>query len=85
MEIETRRMWEGGPLRRWSRTKQRSQSWNFYESASCRGYAGAYVCDECQESTPGVYRSTPFVRWLCAACNAKWQGRQSQITSSALV
>jgi len=46
---QIRRMWEGGPLRRWSETRHGGNC-----LASDRGgFTGAYVCDECR----------PAMRW----------------------
>jgi hypothetical protein len=66
----TRRMWEGGPLRQWAERDDGRQatSWTRYQNPTSDGYAGCYVCDECQEPVGGVYRHMSPVRWICAAC-----------------
>jgi hypothetical protein len=68
MPIEIKRMWEGGPLRQWSDTRQTSGGWLYYTNSQMTGYAGSYVCDECRQSTPGVYYVSSVKKWLCRAC-----------------
>ena len=63
MDIEIRRMWQGGPLRQCSE-KRPSNSWISYGSG---GYAGSYVCDRCGETGDGVYR-VAHARWWCGGC-----------------
>lgn len=65
--MEIRRMWEGGPLRQFS-DKREATSWHRYQSPILEGYAGQYVCDDCQEAVVGVYRQKSTGKWLCRAC-----------------
>jgi hypothetical protein len=46
--IQTRRMWEDGPLRQWAE-KRITSSWVRHRD----GWAGKYVCDDCGKPTPG--------------------------------
>jgi hypothetical protein len=66
MPIEIKRMWEGGPLRRWSDGPQ-GRGWTSYQSPTLRGFAGSYVCEACQASVAGVYYVPCALQWLCAA------------------
>src|SRR3974390_2818824 len=52
-EIEVRRMWEGGPLRQWTAKRPSSGKWVPYEHG---GFAGRYVCADCQQTVAGLYR-----------------------------
>lgn len=61
---EAKRMWEGGPLRQFALVRG-SANWTQYDGG---GYAGLYVCDQCQKPTSGgVYRTAAGV-WKCAGC-----------------
>ncbi len=62
---ETRRLWQGGPLRQWA-AERVSASWIPYAR---RGYVGPYVCEHCQAPNTGVYR-TPL-GWVCASCKRR--------------
>ena len=63
---ETRQMWNGGPLRRWSATKSTKTPIGYSD-----GFVGSYVCAECLESCEGVYRVREPLKWLCGACRNK--------------
>jgi hypothetical protein len=70
------RMWDGGPLRQFS-TTQVSSHYIRYCGRSLKGYAGAYVCDECKRPCKGVYLSHPSETrnlWLCGGCKHRLQG-----------
>lgn len=70
-QASVRRMWPGGPLRRWSAAR----------GAGCTmpldsgGYGGSYVCDGCRGPVVGLYSVIRGVQrramWLCAACKAQ--------------
>lgn len=65
--IINRRMWEGGPLRKWSEARPTGKFINYAQG----GYAGSYVCEQCQMSCDGVYRVTTKCgqqEWLCGKC-----------------
>ena len=65
VDVTIRRMWPGGPLRQWSGTRPATGKWISFAAG---GYAGSYVCDECQRSVDGVYRVVGAQKWLCGAC-----------------
>lgn len=58
---EVKRMWEGGPLRNFSETRM-----NGWISAHHGGFLGPYACEECRETTDGVYRTDGG--WLGGCC-----------------
>ena len=66
------RMWNGGPLRQFSGTKL-SGHYVAYSSPILTGYAGSYVCDECQRPCAGVYFVRPVGVWLCGTCRKERQ------------
>lgn len=70
MTIEVKRMWESGPLRQFSDQREAS-TWNRYQSATLDGFAGQYVCDDCQQPVVGVYRQKSGAKWYCKACHVK--------------
>jgi hypothetical protein len=61
---EVRRMWPGGPLRRWSPTSTALCSMG----RSGGSFTGAYVCDKCRVSVDGIYFVCEAREWLCATC-----------------
>ena len=71
-EIEVRRMWEGGPLRQWTAKRPSSGKWVPYEHG---GFAGRYVCADCQQTVAGLYRQNAGAKWLCEACKRKLSER----------
>jgi hypothetical protein len=63
-DYETRRMWEDGPSRLWSRTRGKIP----YATG---GFVGSYLCQGCNQQADGVYRSEGSRgrrKWLCAGC-----------------
>lgn len=70
--IETKRMWEGGPLRQFSTEANRPATgkWISYDNPALNlaGYAGCYVCEGCERSVDGVYYAQGAQKWLCGAC-----------------
>jgi len=77
--IEIRRMWEGGPGRQFSATRFGSAT--PYESPVLKGFAGNYVCDECQQGCKGVYQvkaSDSTILWLCSPCRKTVRPRRPQ-------
>ena len=60
-------MWEGGPLRQFSRTQAKSH-YVAYSGPILTGYAGSYICEGCQGPCSGVYLVRLFGIWLCGAC-----------------
>jgi hypothetical protein len=68
------RMWDGGPLRQFSRA-QASSHYVGYSGPFKTGYAGSYICDRCQGASAGVYLATEAHKWLCGPC--KDQNRRS--------
>lgn len=66
-----RRMWPGGPLRRWSPARTSGCDMPLDRG----GYGGSYVCEGCMQPVPGVYRVFRGVQrretWLCGGCKAK--------------
>jgi hypothetical protein len=72
------RMWEGGPLRQFSETQANSH-YIAYSGPFLTGYAGSYVCDQCQRPCAGVYFIKEIRKWLCGGCKKKLRrsgGRQ---------
>lgn len=67
-----RRMWEGGPLRQFSKTQVKSH-YVGYSGPFLKGYAGSYVCDLCLLPSAGVYFLRPQRSWLCGKCKRKVQ------------
>jgi hypothetical protein len=66
--IEIQRMWPGGPLRHFSIEKrQPAGHYIAYSSPILTGWAGAYVCDLCRESSDGLYFARGEQKWLCGA------------------
>jgi hypothetical protein len=63
---EVRRMWPGGPLRRWSQVKTPQTPLGYSE-----GFAGAYICGQCLEPCEGVYRLREPQKWVCGSCKRK--------------
>jgi len=61
---EIKRMWWGGPLRKWS-PERISAGWTQYDKG---GYAGPYVCDCCGDDVGGVYRVNG--QWICGGCKS---------------
>ena len=60
--VAPKRMWEGGPLRRWS-AERVSGGQIPYDRG---GFVGVYVCDVGKHDSPmGLYRS-PDGLWKCA-------------------
>ena len=80
-DVQSKRMWEGGPLRQFS-DKQIASNFIFYSGAGFEGYAGSYVCDECQRPTPGVYELKVGVQasreWFCGTCREAQRPKQEQ-------
>lgn len=74
---EVKRMWPGGPLRRFSPVRK----------GACQapleggGFGGSYVCEGCQMPVAGVYRVIAGVQsresWLCASCKAQPQRKRA--------
>jgi hypothetical protein len=66
-----RRMWTGGPTRRWSPIRESG----CIMPLAAGGFGGAYVCDECAMPVTGVYRVIDRVQrqqtWLCGGCRAR--------------
>jgi hypothetical protein len=61
-----RQMWEGGPLRRWSKAKTPQTP-----MGHSTGFVGSYVCGQCLESCEGVYRLREPEKWVCGQCKRK--------------
>jgi len=69
MAIETKRMWETGPLRQWANERPAGKSsWTRYENGNLVGFAGPYVCDDCLQPVVGVYRQKGGAKWICRGC-----------------
>jgi hypothetical protein len=71
-DVELRRMWDGGPLRRWSPKppfEGRAGSWMTHAGAIGGYVASSYVCEECREWTVGVYYYGG--KWVCEGCKNK--------------
>ena len=67
-EYEIRQMWANGPTRRWNAKSRSSLTPLPYETG---GFVGMYVCQGCNQQTPGVYRQTHGEnagKWLCGPC-----------------
>lgn len=77
---EIRRMWKGGPLRRWAEERPLS-SWIPYATG---GYAGPYVCEICRQDVVGVYRCSSE-DWRCAKCRvqAARTGKEKRVRMAA--
>ena len=75
---DVRRLWPGGPLRRWSAIR----------SSGCQiplatgGFGGSYVCEGCREPVAGVYGVIRGVQrrqsWLCGSCKVQPAGVSAQ-------
>jgi hypothetical protein len=63
------RMWEGGPLRQFSETSISGRTQ--YQSHWRSGFAGRYICDECQKPVVGVTLSKGSSTWCCADCGSR--------------
>jgi hypothetical protein len=59
-------MWENGPLRKFSR--ERFSGAISYESRNFSGFAGSFVCAECESACDGVYQAPG--RWICERCRS---------------
>jgi hypothetical protein len=76
MAIEVRRMWEGGPLRQWSKDNPQRNLTGYAVGLGneLEGYVGSYVCEECGEPCGGVYRRRGAAggeaKWVCGACRS---------------
>ncbi len=62
--VAVKRMWDGGPFRRWSATKTTHTPMGY----AMGGFVGSYVCGECYEPCDGVYLVREEQNWLCGAC-----------------
>jgi hypothetical protein len=62
-----RRMWEGGPLRQFSKTQAKGH-YVAYSGHFLTGYAGSYVCDQCRKPCAGIYYAKACQSWLCGGC-----------------
>src|SRR5713101_8380706 len=71
--IIVKRMWPGGPLRRWSPSK--CSGGIVYATG---GYVLAYVCEDCRRALVGVYRVRvgADVVWVCRGCREKREPRR---------
>jgi hypothetical protein len=69
-------MWDGGPLRQFS-DRQAAAHYVAYSSPILKGYAGAYVCDQCRRPSAGVYHVRDG-RWLCGPCRKGRLPRESE-------
>src|SRR5438034_1912731 len=68
--IEAKQMWEGGPLRQMSTVKE-SLYFIPYANAKIQGFAGHYICGQCQVPSASGVRliCNGLVRgWLCQYC-----------------
>ena len=63
VETEAKRMWPGGPLRRFSPDKRFASS----IALESGGYAGAYICDGCGKAHEGIYGPSPS-GCFCSGC-----------------
>jgi predicted SprT family Zn-dependent metalloprotease len=66
--VEVRQMWPNGPYRLCSDQKT-SLTPDYHTKER---HTGAYVCEECQETTVGVY-AVPVTKegarkWICSGC-----------------
>lgn len=75
----------GGPLREFCPVRL-SNRFIPYQHADLKGFAGNYVCDECNQVAPkGIYepptRKTYLAlagKWLCGACRDRLTPRMAQ-------
>jgi hypothetical protein len=58
---DSRRIWPGGPLRRWSATPASG-----FDAHVGGGFVAAYVCDVCRRPVVGIYHVDEL--WECAEC-----------------
>jgi hypothetical protein len=69
--VITKRMWAGGPLRRWSPVRTNGCPMPLAGG----GFGGSYVCGGCQRPVAGVYRVIDRVQrresWLCDGCRSQ--------------
>lgn len=68
---KVKRMWPGGPLRRWSPVRQTGCKMPLADG----GFGGSYVCEGCSEPVAGLYRMFDRVEqresWLCVRCKTR--------------
>ena len=77
-EIRIERMWQGGPLRQRADTRPWPGWGLVYDKG---GFAGQYVCDECQQPGVGLYRQNSdaaSAKWLCGVCSDSAKVKQEQ-------
>jgi hypothetical protein len=73
VNVVLKRMWPGGPLRRWSPTNAPLAPMVYAKGR----YVGAYICDLCERSCDGVYcvdgeQGGPK-RWVCGGCKPEYR------------
>lgn len=73
--VNARRMWAGGPLRRWSATRDSGSTMPL----AVGGFWGPYICDRCQLPCAGVRCIKEGCqgarKWLCGDCLNGGQSR----------
>lgn len=74
MPVEIRRMWPGGPLRKWSVNREAGVRIPYASG----GFVGGYVCDVNQHDVNGVYRMSDG-SWLCADHRALHRKQSSTV------
>lgn len=77
--LKPKRMWVGGPLRRFSGGSVPGARMPL----ATGGYGGAYICDKCQKPVDGVYEASEG--WICGGCkrNAPKESEAELIAEAA--
>jgi hypothetical protein len=76
--IETKRMWEGGPLRQIANTQVTSSFIPLGKLSGTPQFAGSYVCGRCTRPTVGVYMVPAAQEWICSECRESLRPKGEQ-------